>query len=135
MTDAPRGVWHVTDDDLRVYAAGTCAPPLLWSVESHLVACPGCRDRLTAAAGRAEPRRLDDGWAALDAALDAPAPGPVQRVLGRAGVPEHTAVLLAATPALRLSWLGAVTLTLVFTALLAFLVAPLVFLAAAPLLP
>ena len=26
MTDPPRGAWHVTDDDLRLYAAGTCAP-------------------------------------------------------------------------------------------------------------
>ncbi|MEU7871401.1 hypothetical protein [Dactylosporangium sp. NPDC049140] len=135
MTRSAAGAWHVPDDDLRLYAAGRCGPPLLWSVESHLVACPGCRDRLTAAAAAAEPALLDDGWAGLDAALDAPVPGPLERLVRRAGVPEPTARLLAATPALRLSWLGAVALTLALTAVFAHAAAPLVFLAAAPLLP
>ncbi|WP_433200337.1 zf-HC2 domain-containing protein [Dactylosporangium sp. CS-047395] len=126
------GAWHLPDDDLHHYADGRCAPPLLWSVESHLLACPGCRDRLTAATG---PALLDDGWAALDAALDAPVPGPVERVLRRAGVPEATARLLAATPALRMSWLAAIALTLTLTVLFAWAAAPLLFLAAAPLLP
>ena len=127
--------WHVPDEDLRRYCAGRCAPPLLWSIESHLGACPGCRARLTTAALDAEPALLDDGWAGLDAALDAPVPGPIERLLGWAGVPGHTARLLAATPALRLSWIGAVALTLALTAALANAAAPVVFLAAAPLLP
>jgi hypothetical protein len=135
MTNPPSGGWHVADDDLRLYAAGRCGAPLLWSVESHLAACPGCRGRLTAVAAAAEPALLDDGWAGIDAALDAPVPGPIERLLRRAGVPGHTARLLAATPALRLSWLGAVALTLVLTASLARLAEPLVFLSAAPLLP
>ncbi|MFI5914310.1 hypothetical protein [Dactylosporangium sp. NPDC051541] len=124
--------WHVTTDDLRLYAAGRCGPPLLWSVESHLVACPACREQLT---GLAEPALLGDGWAALDAALDAPRPGPVERLLGWAGVPEHTARLLVATPALRLSWLGAIALTLILTVSLAWVAEPMVFLGAAPMLP
>jgi hypothetical protein len=124
--------WHVTAEDLRLYAAGRCGPPLLWSVESHLLACPACRDQLTA---RADPALLDDGWAGLDAALDAPRPGPVERLLGWAGVPEHTARLLVATPALRLSWLGAVALTLILTVALAWAAEPVVFLGTAPLLP
>ncbi|GAA4257251.1 cupin domain-containing protein [Dactylosporangium darangshiense] len=134
MSTAP-GAWHAPDDDLRRYAAGRCAPPLLWSVESHLAACAACRDRLTAVAVASEPALLDDGWAGLDAALDAPVPGPVERLLAWAGAPGHIARLLAATPALRLSWLAAVALTLALTAALASAVAPVVFLAAAPLVP
>ncbi|MET7403277.1 hypothetical protein ABZS66_58350 [Dactylosporangium sp. NPDC005572] len=126
------GTWHLHDEDLHAYAEGGLAGPLLWSAEAHLGACAACRDRLTTAA---EPRLLDDGWARVDAALDAPVPGLVERLLLRLGVPDHTARLLAATPALRLSWLVAIALTLAMTAAVARLADPLVFLAAAPLLP
>ncbi|MEV4509463.1 hypothetical protein AB0K00_10950 [Dactylosporangium sp. NPDC049525] len=125
-------VWHLQDSDLHAYAGGGLAGPLLWSVEAHLGACDGCRARLTAAA---DPRLVDDGWARVDAALDAPVPGPVERLLMALGVPDHTARLLAATPALHLSWLVAVALTLATTATIARLADPVVFLAAAPLLP
>ena len=124
--------WHVPDDDLHSYAEARLAGPLLWSVEAHVIACAGCRERLTAAC---DPVRLDEGWARVDAALDAAAPGPVERLLLLIGVPDHVARLLTATPALRLSWLGAVALTLAVTAGLARGAAPVVFLAVAPLLP
>jgi hypothetical protein len=124
--------WHVSDDELRRYADLALAPPLLWSTEAHLAACAPCRDRLTVAVG---PRQADTGWERLAAELDAPTPGPIERLLTRVGVPEHTARLLAATPVLRLSWLGAVAVTLALTALLAHLAHPAVFLAVAPLLP
>jgi hypothetical protein len=124
--------WHLQDSDLLAYAGGELTGPLLWSVETHLAACDPCRTRLT---GFADPRPLDIGWARLDASLDAPVPGPVERLLLRLRVPDHTARLLAATPALRLSWLVAVALTLAMTATIARLADPLVFLAAAPLLP
>jgi len=62
-------------------------------------------------------------------------PGPVERLLLRCGVADHTARLLAATPVLRMSWLLAVAATLALTALLAHLAQPVVFLATAPLLP
>jgi hypothetical protein len=75
------------------------------------------------------------GWERLDAELDAPVPGPVERLLIRAGVAEHTARLLAATPVLRLSWLAAVVSTLALAAVLAAVAQPVVFLAVAPLLP
>lgn len=124
--------WHVPDDELRRYADRTLAPPLLWSTEAHLAACGPCRERLTAAVG---PGLASAGWERLAAELDAPVPGPLERLLTRVGVPEHTGRLLAATPVLRLSWLAAVTLTLALTALMAHLAHPAVFLAAAPLLP
>lgn len=124
--------WHLPDDDIRRYAALGLAPPVLWSADAHLAACAACRERLTAAA---PPDLVGDGWARLDAELDAPLPGPVERLLVRVGVPDHTARLLAATPTLRRSWLAAVVLTLALTALLANLAHPAVFLVVAPLLP
>jgi hypothetical protein len=124
--------WHLPGQHLRRYAEGGLAPPALWSTEAHLAACPHCRDRLAAVAG---PELLGVGWERLDAELDAPVPGPIERLLIRIGVADHTARLLAATPVLRLSWLAAIAATLVLTALLAHLAQPVVFLAVAPLLP
>ncbi|GAA3202116.1 zf-HC2 domain-containing protein [Dactylosporangium siamense] len=127
--------WHLQDSDLHAYAGGGLAGPLLWSVEAHLGACASCRDRLHGCVAQADPQLVEDGWARLDASLDAAVPGPVERLLLLLGVPDHTARLLAATPALRLSWLVAVALTLAMTATIARLADPIVFLAAAPLLP
>ncbi|GGN44423.1 hypothetical protein FHR83_004505 [Actinoplanes campanulatus] len=123
--------WHLPDEELRRYGERTLAPPVLWSVEAHLTACAHCRHRLAAG----QPAVLRDGWERLDAELDAPVPGAVERLLTRAGVAGHTARLLAATPVLRLSWLAAVVSTLALTAVLAAVLHPVVFLAAAPLLP
>ena len=92
-------------EDLRAYAQGELAPPLLWSADTHLAACARCRARLAAVS---DPVALDAGWERLDAELDAPRPGPVEWLLVRLGVADHTARLLAATPALRRSWLAAV---------------------------
>jgi anti-sigma factor RsiW len=128
--------WHVPDDELVAYAVGRASPPGLWSTETHLEACARCREAL---ARFADAKTVDGGWDRLDARLDEPRRGPVESVLVAVGVPEHTARLLAATPALRLPWLVAVALTLVSTAAGAHLAqsmsTPLVFLAAAPLLP
>lgn len=131
MTDrAPR--WHITRTDLADYAAGTLTAPRLWSAEAHLGACATCRHHLAEIAGR---DLVDAGWNRLDTALDAPVPGVVERLLVALGVPEHTGRLLAATPALRASWLVAVALTLSLAALLAQAAHPAVFLASTPLLP
>lgn len=100
------GDWHLDAGALDRYGGGRLDGPLLWSVEAHLAACAGCRDRLLPAPA------VDRIWQRLDAALDAPTQGVVERLLVRAGVPEHLARLLAATPTLRLSWLSAVALTL-----------------------
>ncbi len=124
--------WHLAAEDLHRYAEGRCTPPTLWSVEAHLLACVACRARLADTVGEAE---IDAGWQRLDLELDAPVPGPVERLMQIVGVPRNTARLLAATPTLRLSWLGAIGLTLVLTAVLASVVQPVVFLAVAPLIP
>jgi hypothetical protein len=128
--------WHVTDEELLHYAAGECAPPLLWSTEAHLTACPACRIRLTALA---DPREVAVGWSRLDAALDAPVPGRLERLLLHVGVANDMARLLVVTPILRVSWLVSIAMTLAFSAASARLAdtmsTPIVFLALAPLLP
>lgn len=58
---------------------------------------------------------LDAGWERLDAELDAPRPGWFESLLTRAGIADHTARLLAATPVLRRSWLAAVVFLLLTT--------------------
>ena len=63
-----------------------------------------------AVAPMVEPARLDAAWAEIVDRLDAPQLGPVERLLRRAGLPEHLARLLAATPSLTVSWLVAVAL-------------------------
>ncbi|MFJ4619849.1 zf-HC2 domain-containing protein [Streptomyces sp. NPDC088812] len=125
--------WHVAEEDLRAYARGELAPPLLWSADTHLTGCVRCRDRL---AGAVDPVALDAGWERLDAELDAPRPALCERLLVRLGMADHTARLLTATPVLRRSWLLAVVSLLVMTVLAVHLAdRPGLFLALAPLLP
>jgi len=129
--------WHLLDDDLRHYAAGRMATPQRWSVEQHLGSCRSCRCRLGAVAHAVVD--LAGSWARLDVELDAPVPGPLESALRWFGVRESTARLLAATPVLRASWLGAVAVTLLLVTLGALaadsLEMPLLFLGTAPLLP
>ncbi|MDQ0775693.1 hypothetical protein QF026_004159 [Streptomyces aurantiacus] len=128
--------WHVADDDLRAYVRGELAAPMLWSADTHLMACERCR---TVLAEVSDPVSLDEGWERLDAELDAPRAGFLESVLVRLGVADHTARLLAATPVLRLSWLGAVVavlaMTVVATGSMRTSGTPTLFLALAPLLP
>ncbi|OKK07163.1 hypothetical protein [Streptomyces sp. CB02400] len=128
--------WHVSEEDLRAYARGGLPAPLLWSADTHLTACAHCRAVL---ADVSDPVALDGGWERLDAELDAPRPGFLESLLLRLGIADHTARLLAATPALRRSWLGAVTavllLTVAVTAGYGTGGSPTLFLALAPLLP
>jgi class 3 adenylate cyclase len=67
---------------------------------------------------------------------DEGAHGAVEALLERLGVPDHVARLLAATPALRVSWFGATFVALGFSVLAAYGKRdPLMFLIVAPLLP
>ncbi|MFF4016735.1 zf-HC2 domain-containing protein [Streptomyces sp. NPDC001843] len=127
---------HVPETVLRAYAAGRLDSPGLARTDTHLASCTGCRRRLVADGDRA---RTDAGWARLDAAKDVPQPGLIERALVRLRVPDHTARLISATPALRRSWLTGTLLTLLLALVVARLghavSATLPFLVVAPALP
>ena len=128
--------WHANGQLLADYASGEIEDASAFSLEAHLLACDRCRAEVTAAV---DPDRVSGTWAAVNASLDAPRPGPVEWTIIRLGVRPHLARLLAATPALRLSWLSAVVMTLAFSVAAAYggqgERGQLVFLLVAPLLP
>ena len=103
--------WHVEPDLLSAYAGGAVDTAHAFSVEAHLAECEDCR---TALRPLTDADRLDAVWLDIGDRLDAPRAGPVEALLRRAGVPEHVARLLAATPSLTLSWLAGVALSLAF---------------------
>lgn len=129
--------WHADERLLRRYADGDADAGLQASVEMHVATCHRCR---AAAADHVEPARLAKGFAGVLAEVDAPLPGVIERALRRAGVAHATARLLAATPSLRLSWLLALSGTLVFAVAAAHVgedprTGPLLLASLAPLLP
>lgn len=126
--------WHVRPDLLERYARGDAEATQAYSVEAHLPSCEHCRGQIAALV---DAGRLERVWDDIEEHLDAPRRGPVEAGLIRVGVPDHVARLLGATPALRLSWLLACALVLVFAAWGASRRTEglVVFLALAPLLP
>lgn len=128
--------WHIDDRILAAYADGTLDGAAAWSVEAHLPGCDRCR---RAAAGLVDTGRLRGIRDAVLDHADRPRPGPVERLMVRLGVAEHTARLLAATPALRTAWLLAVATVLGLAVTAAYLAdgehRTWMFLAVAPLLP
>src|SRR6266508_3983412 len=130
------GAWHADGEVLAAYRDGRLDTAGRWSVEAQLTSCAACRLQAGALVDPAHLRRLR---ATLIEAVDVPRTGMVERLLVRLGVADHTARLLAATPALRGSWLLAVAATLAFAVLAAWVGrgpdATLGFLCVAPLLP
>jgi hypothetical protein len=130
------GAWHADGALLDAYNAQRLDAAARWSVEAHLTSCAACRRQARALV---DPARLERVRAALIDAVDVPRAGMVERLLVRLGVAEHTARLLAATPALRGSWLLAVTAALGFAVAAGWTHpgqdANLAFLSVAPLLP
>jgi hypothetical protein len=98
---------------VTAYAGHGLPAAQAWSVEAHLPACAACRDVL---AGCSDADRLERNRAVVLARAAVPAPGLAGRALRRCGVPDHVAVLLAATPSLRRSWIAGVVLVLAIVA-------------------
>ncbi len=126
--------WHADSATVSRYAGGELDRAGAFSLEAHLLACGRCRDLLVPAVDRGG---IERAWMEIEEAVDAPRPGPVERVLLRLGLPDHTSRLLAATPSLRISWLGAVAVALAFAVLAAHgdHVGLVMFLVMAPLVP
>ena len=125
-----RNAWHVAERDLAGYADGVLDPVPASSVETHLLACAGCRDAL----GRVADGDREDAWQRLTDSIDQPTRGLLDRlVLGR--VPARSAI---ATPAMVQAALAAVALVGAVPLVLAAIspgAAPLAVLALAPLAP
>ncbi|GAA4404784.1 hypothetical protein GCM10023168_17860 [Fodinibacter luteus] len=134
----PRTPWHVDDETLSGYVAGTTSPVLSTSVETHLLSCATCRERLAAAADagpvhagpahagpahagpadagpahagpvQAGASELDVTWQRLADAIDRPSPG----ILGRFGSAHRFARSTIATPTMLLAALSAVALVVI----------------------
>ena len=134
MTHAAQS-WHCEGDLLAAYAAGSIDGVSAASVEQHLTRCGSCRE---AVRPLVDPRPLAEAWTRIrDAVESPPLPLPI-RLAQRCGLPEPTAVLLAAAASLRTAWLGSAFVALGFAVLAAgwsggAALAP--FLLAAPLVP
>ncbi|SFT46645.1 Putative zinc-finger [Actinopolyspora lacussalsi subsp. righensis] len=108
--------WHVPEDQLDAYVSGESGETQAWSVESHLVECARCSDRVARAVANTE--------------LAPPVESVRERVLGHINDEAHPRTafsrsrirrLLAAAPALRLPWLVAAVFVVACAAALSLL--------------
>lgn len=126
----PRPEWHVTDPDLAEYAGGTVGVVPAASIETHLLACPRCREHL----GQVVDDGRDEAWERLTDAIDRPSPTLLERVTRG----HRLARSAVATPVMVRAALVAVALVGIFPLLVAFMAgraAPLALLVVAPLAP
>lgn len=96
--------WHADEETLRDWAAGTAAPVLAASLESHLLGCDECRRRTAVLTAQGSPGESVRRWDALADEVDRARTNPLLR-------------LGLSTPGLRTAWLGAMLLLLVLPAL------------------
>jgi hypothetical protein len=108
--------WHADDGLLARYVRGDSGALHGASVEQHLTRCPDCRARI---ARHVPAPPLEAVWERIREQAHAPARGPVERLLLRLGVREPDALLVAAAPSLRTSWLFGLAATLIFVGLAA----------------
>ena len=131
MTD-----WHIDAGLLAEYDRGALDSSRVMAIDAHLLACASCRGRI-----EVDTVWLTGNWAAVFDAVHAPRQSRLRRLLGRLGLPEHRIQLLAATPALRWSWLCATAAVLALAVAAAYFdqtgaqVSAVVFLVFAPILP
>jgi hypothetical protein len=96
--------------ELLLQIADGAVPPA--EARAHLATCKRCRGALEALA----PLDLGYVWEGVAAELDAPRPGPLERLLVAVGVRPGLARFTATTPSLRLGWLLANALVLLLVA-------------------
>jgi hypothetical protein len=119
---------------LEAYAQDRADVAMAFSIEAHLEACESCRHNVATFVPSA---RLDRIWGAVSDTIAEPQRGVVERGLMFLGVKDHIARLLAATPALRLSWFAAIFVVLSIAIIVAYGAdnGYVLFLMLAPLLP
>jgi hypothetical protein len=101
--------WHVDEELFEAYEQGRLDPSRVMAVDAHLQVCPVCRGAVPI-----DMVWLDQSWEMVVDAIHTPAPSRLRRTMERIGLPEHRIRLLAATPALRWSWLAATAAVLTF---------------------
>jgi len=135
MTTSDARPWHCDEETLAAFALGTVDPVSGTSVETHLMTCAECR----ASVSRLYPADvLDLVWDGVRERVEAPAPGPVERVLVGLGLSAETARLLVSVPAMQGAWLVGLFCATGFAALATTLddeLGLMTFLAIAPLAP
>jgi hypothetical protein len=103
---------HADLTALRAYADGSASSVAAASVEEHLVVCASCR-RSFAPMMAAPP--LDETWARIRTSIEAPRPGPAERLATRLGLSAESARILCAVPAFRGAWLLGVFVVTLFS--------------------
>jgi len=128
--------WHPDRGLLAGYVAGASGRAQAASVEAHLVTCASCR---AAMVPLADPDRLALNLAAIIERVDQPRRHPIERLMGRLGVPGHIARVLAVSPSERAPWFGGIAVALLVAVAADLFSASertvFAFLVAAPLLP
>ncbi|MGK2957132.1 MAG: hypothetical protein ACSLFB_01740 [Acidimicrobiales bacterium] len=108
--------WHVSPRLMRDYVALKIDMARSASVEQHLLSCPNCQVALSSFvyADVSSAANLDALWLDVIDAVDRPSSGLVGSTLRLLGVSDHVARLIAAAPAMHLSWIASVVLVLGF---------------------
>ena len=118
---------HVHPGDLRAWVLGEADGLVAMSVEQHVVACVTCQCAVARvvhsspyAAGLVPdstptaPPDLSAVWTSVRDAVEVPPPTLLERLLNRLGLPPGEAMLAAAAPAVRGSWVCALALSVTF---------------------
>lgn len=126
--------WHLQSPQLDMYATGELDAATAFSIEAHLATCEDCSAK---ASRYVDPERTHSVWAGIESELDIGYETRVERALRWLGLNESSARLLAATPSLRLAWLGSICVTLLFAVVASRLanLGPWPLLLIAPILP
>ncbi len=103
--------WHVPERLAVAYSVGEVQGARAASIEAHVMACETCRSLVTAAV---PDTRLESIWTAVADEVDIPRRTWSERLLGTLGMADSDARLVAAAPALHLSWLTSLAAVLLF---------------------